>query len=382
MSQPQPPLDEQGEAREALNSAVTNYGPRILQNPQILGNVVTDLLPDLPREQNLLIAAAEADVATDLSQHVRDQNLEPVTAVQLAAHALAGKKSIDPAASVWVTTEYAKALGYDVPAYVPPPTPSPEAVPVPPPPSHSVPLVQSVPASDAQAVPLVQSVPPPDAQAVPQSDPLAAQSAPPWSVPSWQSAPLAGQQPVPPAGGYGGGAQAGPWSYGPTAPGSPPGPPDNGKKNRGILIAIISAAAVIVIGVAAAGVLVLGRSTPVPPVPSPTNTQRAQPVSQPSSPAPANTGESNQKVADAIANLAVGNGSLGPLTSADGTVTAVQATCDPRTVSNPPDPSTPSTASCDITYSDGTVWQQTVTVHFDSNGDPVSDETNGGIQIG
>src|SRR5215813_12067668 len=171
MSQPQPPLDEQGEAREALNSAVTNYGPRILQNPQILGNVVTDLLPDLPREQNLLIAAAEADVATDLSQHIRSQNLEPGTAVQLAAHALAGKKSIDPAASVWVTTEYAKALGYDVPAYVPPPTPSPEAVPVPPPPSHSVPLAQSVPAPDAQAVPhsvpLAQSVPPPDAQAVP-----------------------------------------------------------------------------------------------------------------------------------------------------------------------------------------------------------------------
>src|SRR5689334_15663133 len=129
MSQPQPPLDERGEAHEALTSAVTSYGPRILQNSQMLGNVVTDLLPDLPREQNLLIAAAEADVATDLHQNIRDRNLDMGTAVQLTAHSLAGRKSIDPAASMWVTTEYARALGYNVPPYtsqsVPPPAPPP-----------------------------------------------------------------------------------------------------------------------------------------------------------------------------------------------------------------------------------------------------------------
>src|SRR5262249_25596385 len=102
----------------------------------------------------------------------------------------------------------------------------------------------SVPAPDAQAVPhsvpLAQSVPPPDAQAVP----LAAQSAPPWSVPSWQSAPLAGQQPVPPAGGYGGGAQAGPWPYGPTAPGSRPGhrtgPATPAKEDPGLSLSYFS----------------------------------------------------------------------------------------------------------------------------------------------
>ncbi len=120
MSQPQPPLDERGEAHEALNSAVASYGPRILENPQMLGNVVTDLLPDLPREQTLLIAAAEAGVATGLSQHVRNQNLDPGTAVQLVARMLADKKAIDPAASMWVTTEYARALGYAVPVSVAP----------------------------------------------------------------------------------------------------------------------------------------------------------------------------------------------------------------------------------------------------------------------
>ena len=120
MSQPQPPLDERGEAHEALNSAVASYGPRILENPQMLGNVVTDLLPDLPREQTLLIAAAEAGVAAGLSQHVRNQNLDPGTAVQLVARMLADKKAIDPAASMWVTTEYARALGYAVPVSVAP----------------------------------------------------------------------------------------------------------------------------------------------------------------------------------------------------------------------------------------------------------------------
>ena len=113
MSQPQPPLDEHGEAREALNSAVASFGPRILQSPQMLGNVVTDLLPDMPREQNLLIAAAEAGVATDLSQHVRDQHLTPSTAVQLAARALIDtdldaetivRKAMDIAADICVYT--------------------------------------------------------------------------------------------------------------------------------------------------------------------------------------------------------------------------------------------------------------------------------------
>ena len=337
MSQPQPPLDEQGEAHEALNSAVANYGPRILENPQMLGNVVTDLLPDLPRERSLLIAAAEADVAADLSQHVRNQNLDPGTAVQLVARRLADKKVIDPVASMWVTTEYARALRYDVPAYV----------------SAFVP---------SAGVPPTQSVPP-------------------WSAPPWQSTPpappLTAQQSVPPTGGYRGDVPAGPWTYGPTGPGGPPTPPDNSKKNRSILIAAISAAAVIVIViiivVATAGHGGPARCHPIRHRQGPRRRGDVTGASQ--------FGPSNQQVADAIAGLVVGNDVLGPLTRADGTA-ATQATCDPRTVSNPPDPSVPSTASCDITYSDGTVWRQTVTVNFDSSGEPVSDSTNSGMQIG
>ncbi len=107
-------LDAQGEAHEALSSAVASFGPRVLSNPRILGNVVTDLLPDLPRERSLLVTAAEADVAGELSQHVEQQHLDADTAIQLVARGLSDRKMIDPAASMWVASEYAQALGYPV----------------------------------------------------------------------------------------------------------------------------------------------------------------------------------------------------------------------------------------------------------------------------
>jgi hypothetical protein len=116
----QPPLDERGEAHEALNSAVVGYGARVLGSPQILGNLVTDLLPDLPRERSLLVAAAEAGVASELSQHVEEQHIDADTAVQLVARGLAERKSIDATASMWVTTEYARALGYSAQPFVQP----------------------------------------------------------------------------------------------------------------------------------------------------------------------------------------------------------------------------------------------------------------------
>ena len=53
-------LDVQGEAREALGTAVASYGQRVLSDPHTLGNLVADLLPDLPRERSLLVTAAEA----------------------------------------------------------------------------------------------------------------------------------------------------------------------------------------------------------------------------------------------------------------------------------------------------------------------------------
>jgi hypothetical protein len=116
-------LDAQGEARDALSSVVADFGPRVLSDPRMLGSRMSDLLPDSPKERQLLITAAEADVAGDLTRHVQEQHLDPNTAVQLVAGSLSDRKSIDLAASTWVAAEYAKALGYNVqPGAMPPPS--------------------------------------------------------------------------------------------------------------------------------------------------------------------------------------------------------------------------------------------------------------------
>jgi hypothetical protein len=112
--------DVQGEVRDALSTAVEGYGKRVLNDPRVLGNLVTDLLPDLPRERSLLVTGAEAGVAAELTQHVEGQRMDADTAVSLAARSLAESRALEPAASMWVATEYAKALGYQVRSQVPP----------------------------------------------------------------------------------------------------------------------------------------------------------------------------------------------------------------------------------------------------------------------
>ena len=107
-------LDTQGEAHEALGTAVASYGQRVLSDPHTLGNLVADLLPDLPRERSLLVTGAEAGIAGAMRQHVEEQHIDPDTAVQLVATALSERRAIDPAAGLWVATEYARALGYQV----------------------------------------------------------------------------------------------------------------------------------------------------------------------------------------------------------------------------------------------------------------------------
>jgi hypothetical protein len=114
------PYDAQGEVRDALSTAVDSYGKRVLNDPRVLGNLVTDLLPDLPRERSLLVAAAEAGIASELTQNVEGQHMDADTAVALAARSLAENRSLDPAASTWVATEYARALGYQVQSQAPP----------------------------------------------------------------------------------------------------------------------------------------------------------------------------------------------------------------------------------------------------------------------
>jgi len=128
----EPQLDAQGEARDALSSVVADFGPRVLSDPRMLGSRMSDLLPDLPKERQLLITAAEADVAGELARHVQEQHLDPNTAVQLVAGSLTDRKSIDPVSSMWVATQYARALGYPVQPGAMPPLARPAAPTLPP----------------------------------------------------------------------------------------------------------------------------------------------------------------------------------------------------------------------------------------------------------
>jgi hypothetical protein len=214
-------LDTQGEAREALSSMVNDYSKRILNDPRMLGNLVTDLLPDLPRERSLLVTAAESDVAGDLTRHVEEHHLDPDTAVQLVARSLTDRRALDPAASAWVTTEYAQALGYQVRSG-PPPMPQP----------MSQPPAQDTLSSYGQYGPPQQQTAPPQNQ-----PPLYGSSYPGYSQP-----------PAYPPGGQ---PTAGPAQQGPPPPWQPPGPPSPRKPNRWPMFAAIGAAAVVVIVVVA-----------------------------------------------------------------------------------------------------------------------------------
>jgi hypothetical protein len=146
------PFDERGEAHEAMGTVVSSYGARVLSNPQMLRNLVADLLPDAPRERSLLVSAAEAGIATEMTQYVEEQHIDAETAVQLVARALSERTMIDSTASMWVTTEFAQALGYPARTFTSQTiqdTPSPSAgipsLPEPPTPPHGIPSLPDPP---------------------------------------------------------------------------------------------------------------------------------------------------------------------------------------------------------------------------------------------
>jgi hypothetical protein len=145
---------------------------------------------------------------------------------------------------------------------------------------------------------------------------------------------------------------------------------------------------VVIAALGLAGALsVTAWSSHLDPSPVPTHTTApvahnspapAAPTAQPSMPTDpdSSTGRSEDGTARNIANYIVSE----PLDAGDGT-TATDATCDPATVSDPSDVSTPTSVSCDITYSDGTVWQQTVTITYDEQGNPDDLQTNDGVEL-
>jgi len=100
------------EARAALNAIVTDpeHGVDALSNPGTMSNLLKDLLPDAPREKNLLLAAADAGLADSLREHVA-QGMDSSTAIRLTSSSFAARSPLTPDACSWVTGEIAAALG-------------------------------------------------------------------------------------------------------------------------------------------------------------------------------------------------------------------------------------------------------------------------------
>jgi hypothetical protein len=106
------PWEHAAEARAALNAIVTDpeHGVAALSSPRTMSNLLKDLLPDAPREKNLLVAAAEAGLADTLREHV-SQGMDTSTAIRLTASSFSARSPLTPDACSWVTGEIAVALG-------------------------------------------------------------------------------------------------------------------------------------------------------------------------------------------------------------------------------------------------------------------------------
>lgn len=70
------------EVRMALRSVVSDsaFDPDSLSNPQVTANLLSDLLPDAPRETSLLLAAISAGVPAMLGENIA-QGMDAGTAI-------------------------------------------------------------------------------------------------------------------------------------------------------------------------------------------------------------------------------------------------------------------------------------------------------------
>jgi hypothetical protein len=105
------PWDPRGEALNALRTIAADpqYGAEALANAQMLTNLLKDMLPEAPREANVLITAAGAGVPTALQGYLA-QGMDVGTATQLAAGTLAERTALTADACAWATSSLATAL--------------------------------------------------------------------------------------------------------------------------------------------------------------------------------------------------------------------------------------------------------------------------------
>lgn len=94
----------------ALQLAVDKYGKTVLSKPLTVANVCKDLLPEWPRETDLVVAGSSAGVPDALSDRL-DRGVPPETAISEVAHDLARQKEMDTAVCRWLVETFAGALG-------------------------------------------------------------------------------------------------------------------------------------------------------------------------------------------------------------------------------------------------------------------------------
>ena len=105
------PWDPRGEALNALRAIAADpqYGAEALSSAPMMTNLLKDMLPDAPREANVLITAAGAGVPTALQGYLA-QGMDAGTATQLAAGVLADRTALTADACTWATSSLATAL--------------------------------------------------------------------------------------------------------------------------------------------------------------------------------------------------------------------------------------------------------------------------------
>src|SRR4029077_17965924 len=105
------PWDPRGEALNALRTIAADpqYGAEALSSAQMMTNLLKDMLPDAPREANVLITAAGAGVPTALRGYLA-QGMDAGTATQLAAGTLEERTALTADACAWATSSLATAL--------------------------------------------------------------------------------------------------------------------------------------------------------------------------------------------------------------------------------------------------------------------------------
>jgi hypothetical protein len=106
-----PTRDDAEQVRVSLRDVVRDYGPTGLDDPELLGRLLPDLLAGQPRETKLVQAAASLGTARLLSERVV-QGLPIESAISDVAARLATESMLTPAACQWIVALYAQTIGH------------------------------------------------------------------------------------------------------------------------------------------------------------------------------------------------------------------------------------------------------------------------------